>query len=425
MGNSSTSNSATLTVGYPLAGGGTTTFGGVIQDTLGSGNQKLALTVGSGANLTLTGPNTYTGTTTISSGGLLQIGNGTTVGQIASQAIADAGSLVFNHADALVYSGTISGGGSLVQLGGNQLTLTSTANTWSGGTTISNGTLQIGDGAASSGSITGNITNNASLIFATPGALSYGSVISGSGGLDKTGAGTLTLGGYNTFTGGTTVNSGTLALGAAGGGTGVIRGTLTINPGAEVNGIGHDVFGYSGYATSLGTLNLNGGTLNQGYAGNETFSAVTVNMTGGLWSCSAAGGYVEFFTNASYGNSSGTVNTLPSSTTAVISAPLQFHTYNAPFNVSAGSTFLRRGPVGERPVDRHFRTHQVGSRAHVGDRDEQQLHGHQHHQRRHTADGKQRRARRDHQRPRDCRRRGARPVRLQPLGRGLQRRRHG
>ena len=333
VGNSSTSSSAALTVS-----GGTSTFGGVIQNTLGGGNQTVALTVGGGGNLTLTGANTYTGMTTVNSGGLLQIGNGSSGEQIASQTIADAGSLVFNHGDALTFSGTIGGGGSLAQLGSGLLTLTGTANTWSGGTTISNGTLQVGDGAATNGSIAGNIVDNANLVFAYPAASTYGGGISGTGAVRKTGAGTLTLSAFQSYTGGTTVNSGTLGLANGNNGTGIIRGTLTINPGAEVNIITHDVFGYSGYATSLGTLNINGGTLNQSYGGNETLTAVTVNMTGGVWSSSVAGGYFDLFTNGSYNNSSGTINTVPSSTTAVISTWLNFRSYTALFNVPAGTT---------------------------------------------------------------------------------------
>ena len=63
----------------------------------------------------------------------------------------------------MTFGGVISGTGSLVQLGSGALTLTGN-NTYSGGTTISAGTLQIGNGGTS-GSITGNVTDNGTLAF--------------------------------------------------------------------------------------------------------------------------------------------------------------------------------------------------------------------------------------------------------------------
>ena len=64
---------------------------------------------------------------------------------------------------ALTYAGVISGTGSLTQAGTGTLTLTG-ANTYTGGTTISAGTLQLGNGGTT-GSVAGNITDNAALAF--------------------------------------------------------------------------------------------------------------------------------------------------------------------------------------------------------------------------------------------------------------------
>ena len=55
------------------------------------------------------------------------------------------------------------------------------ANTYTGGTTVTGGPLQLGDGTTSNGSVAGNITVNSTLIFANPNAQSYSGVISGSG----------------------------------------------------------------------------------------------------------------------------------------------------------------------------------------------------------------------------------------------------
>ena len=101
--------------------------------------------------------------------------------------------------------------GALTKAGAGTLTLTG-ANLYTGGTTISAGTLQLGDGSALNGSVSGNITDNAALVFANPNAQSYGGVISGNGTLSKVGAGTLTLTGTNTYSGGTTVSGGCLLI---------------------------------------------------------------------------------------------------------------------------------------------------------------------------------------------------------------------
>ena len=58
----------------------------------------------------------------------------------------------------MTYGGVVSGTGSLTQAGSGTLILTG-ANTYSGGTTISAGTLQIGNGGTT-GSIAGNVADN-------------------------------------------------------------------------------------------------------------------------------------------------------------------------------------------------------------------------------------------------------------------------
>ena len=102
--------------------------------------------------------------------------------------------------------------------------------TYSGGTTISAGTLQIGNGGASGG-ITGNVTDNATFTFDRNDSVTFGGVISGTGSVEQNGAGTTILTGINTYTGGTVLNAG----------------TLTVN---------------SAQALGLGNVVVNGGTLN-------------------------------------------------------------------------------------------------------------------------------------------------------------------
>ena len=106
-------------------------------------------------------------------------------------------------------SGFLAGPTALFKTGSGQLNL-NTTNTYTGGTTINEGVVQVGDGVNFSGSIGGNITNNDTLIFNNPGAVSTTASISGSGTLTKNGAGALTLSGTQTYTNLTTVNAGSL-----------------------------------------------------------------------------------------------------------------------------------------------------------------------------------------------------------------------
>ena len=79
----------------------------------------------------------------------------------------------------------------------------------------------------------------------------------------KDGPGVLSLGGYvKTYTGGTVVNGGTLQLALTGGsGAGVIRGALTINPGATAATTVVDALGYTA-GSCVNEINVNGGTYN-------------------------------------------------------------------------------------------------------------------------------------------------------------------
>ncbi len=157
---------------------------------------------------TFTGANTYSGGTTIS-GGSLSVGDGGTTGSILGD-VVNNGALTFNRSDATAFAGGISGTGSLTKQGAGTLTLTGAA-THTGGTTISGGTLSIGDGGTS-GSVAGNIVDNAALVFNRSDAVTYSGNISGSGTFEKLGAGTLTLSGTNIYGGTTTVSAGTLTV---------------------------------------------------------------------------------------------------------------------------------------------------------------------------------------------------------------------
>ncbi|ECX3452235.1 autotransporter outer membrane beta-barrel domain-containing protein [Salmonella enterica subsp. enterica serovar Rubislaw] len=157
------------------------------------------------------------------------------------------GTLTADHADslgtgAIVNSGvlqvgegelenTLSGSGALVKTGTGELTL-SGDNTYSGGTTITGGTLTA-DHADSLG--TGVIANSGVLQV---GEGELENTLSGSGSLVKTGTGELTLSGDNTYSGGTTIDDGVLIaanVNALGGGDVDNAGTLKLDAEGEFN----------------------------------------------------------------------------------------------------------------------------------------------------------------------------------------------
>ena len=188
---------------YTLTGGsnsvGALTFGSGNASSGGTYNLNGGtLTVGSGG--ITKGAGTGVNAAFNLAGGTLQAGAGfsSAVGLATSGA-----STVDTQGNSVTLSGPISGSGSLSKIGSGTLTLTG-ANSYSGVTTISQGTLQLGDGSTNNGSVSGNIADNATLVFANPNAQTYGGVISGNGALTKSGAGTLTLSGASSY-GATTV----------------------------------------------------------------------------------------------------------------------------------------------------------------------------------------------------------------------------
>ena len=159
---------------------------------------------------TLTAANTYTGGTTISAG-ILQLGNGGTSGSITGD-VTNNGIFAINRSNALSFGGVISGTGAFQQNGSGTTILTA-ANTYTGGTTISAGILQLGNGGTT-GSITGDVTNNGIFAINRSNAFSFDGMISGTGAFQQNGSGTTILTGDNSYSGTTNVNAGTLRAGA-------------------------------------------------------------------------------------------------------------------------------------------------------------------------------------------------------------------
>jgi autotransporter-associated beta strand protein len=233
-------------------------------------------------DVTLTGTNTYTGSTFIRAGAII-LGDGATPGAgsivgnvvFTNSSISDvaAKTLTFNYPDDRTFSGNIIGGvnnvgggtgqvapanaGSVVHQGSGTLTLTGT-NTYPAGTTINQGTLQVGAGGTNGSVGTGTINDNGTLVFNRSDSLTFGGVITGGGSLIQQGTGTTTLTATNTYLGSTTISNGTLIINGdnsaastfvyAGtlGGTGALSGPVTMEAGTTL-----------APGASVGTLTIN------------------------------------------------------------------------------------------------------------------------------------------------------------------------
>jgi fibronectin-binding autotransporter adhesin len=258
-----------------------------------------------GGTLVLGGTNTYTGGTLVNEG-VLSISNDANLGAAAGDLTFDGGTLRLTSGVTLAravtleagggtirtdavssVSGDITGGGGLTKTGTSVLTLTGT-NTYSGGTTISDGALALGNGPAS-GSIVGDVLNNGQLTFANPGAYTFAGEISGSGNVRKTGAGVQTLTGANSYAGTTTVAAGTLLINgdqslatglttvSAGtlGGSGTIGGDVTVAAGASL--------APGGTAGAPGTLSINGDLTLTDAATSLNYEFGQANLPGGTF----------------------------------------------------------------------------------------------------------------------------------------------
>jgi len=195
------------------------------QNFVAAASSSATLTLGGSAQVTLPAFPTRVGTANLTfdftSGYLSPFATSTSYMSSMTHAYLTTNGATFNVATgkditiAQVLENAPSQAGKLTKLGSGTLTLTASS-TYSGGTTITAGTLQLGDGTSGKdGSLLGNITNNAALVCNVFGNQTVGGAISGTGTLTKYGAGTLTISGANSYTGETKINAGTLRLSAS------------------------------------------------------------------------------------------------------------------------------------------------------------------------------------------------------------------
>jgi autotransporter-associated beta strand protein len=223
--------------------------------------------------LTLSGASTYGGGTTLSSG-QLNVNNG---GSSSANSAIGTGALTIYGVGAARIDNT----------SGGDVTLQPTiAQTWSGDFTYvgSANSLNLGTGGVT-------LVSNRTVTVSAQ-TLTVGGVIGGGFGLTKAGSGTLTLSGNNTFTGGVTLQVGTLNIGSVGvaatSGPMGNGGTFTIN-GGSIDAVGANrvvanvnpiVLG--GGFTFVGSYNLTlPGTVSLGAANRTiTVTANTLTLSG-------------------------------------------------------------------------------------------------------------------------------------------------
>jgi len=233
------------------------------------------------AQLTLTGNNTYTGSTTINSG-VLNIQNANALGTTAAGTTVSSGA-------ALQLQGGITIGAEALSLNGNgqafdgALRNISGDNTYGGAITLTGATRIHSD--ANLLTLLGGISGTQNLTLSGPGNINVSAVIGTSTGtLTKNGSGIATLSAVNTYSGSTNLgfsnssNAGTLRLSGSGkistAATNIFNGTL------DLNGINQSITTLALGGGSSGTtaaVTTGSGTLTLG--GNVTFSA-TNNANG-------------------------------------------------------------------------------------------------------------------------------------------------
>ena len=240
-------------------------FSGVIADGGAFGGTGGGLTIGGGTE-TLTGTNTFTGPTTIAGGATLVLGNGGTTGTVAGN-IVDNGLVKFDYGGPVITGNSFSGTGSAEVAAG---TVVITGASAIGGTvTIDSGaTMQWGSGGPAFLVGGGNaVVDNGALVMAFGSGGIGGSVpISGSGTVELK-SGSFNESGASTYTGTTTIDSGSLFLLS---GTGSIANSDVIDNGT------FDISGTTA-GTSIGSLDGSGGVS----LGAQT---LTLNTASGLFS---------------------------------------------------------------------------------------------------------------------------------------------
>ena len=298
------------------------------------------------------------GTNTISfDGGTLRAGSGASnnfiSNGVASVTLNAGGGTIDSSNNAITIGASIGGSGALTKAGTGTLTLTN-ANTYLGGTTVNGGQLSLSNAAAigtgsltlsagtvdlggftvtnSFGTMTGGTLQNGTLsnnggtfTLNNSGSATISAKLAGTDALLKSGVGTITLSGVNTYSGGTTVNGGQLSLSnAAAIGTGSLTlsaGTVDLGGFTVTNSFGT----MTGGTLQNGTLSNNGGTFTLNNSGSATISAKLAGtdalLKSGVGTTTLSGANTYSGTTTVNGGTLqlGSASSLPSSTALTVS----------------------------------------------------------------------------------------------------------
>ena len=247
------SGAATLTIGNGLGQAGLILDNGASVSTtkLNFGTAEGVVWAGGSAPGTISSPITLSNTLTTAGSQILNLNGAIDLNGARTIAVTGTGTTVVNS---LISDGTLTKDGSgILALAVDQTSLTNP-------TTISGGTLQVGNGAAAGTAGSGPIITNANLAFNRTDGYSPTNPISGTGNVIQAGTGTLTLSGPLTYSGVATVQAGTMKTTATS--------LLPANSGLAIQG--GATFDMNGLSQTIGTLSsgATGGTLTSSVAGN-------------------------------------------------------------------------------------------------------------------------------------------------------------
>jgi autotransporter-associated beta strand protein len=310
-----------------IAGSGASTFSGIASDSTIHGS----ITKSGTGVLTLSGVNTYQGTFTLSAG---------------TCTVSSGAALCGAICDVVVNGGT--------------LNLNNTAQTIENlSSTVNAGTI--------------NLASGHTLTISPISSVAFSGVIAGAGGIIKAGASTETLSGASTFTGKTTVSSGTLNI-SSDGNLGTAAGSYTAdqltlnggtigftatavdipaNRGITIGASGGTISTSSSQSPSIESV-ITGGALTKSSSGNINLNAANT-FSGGL---TITGGGVRFNNNSAAG--SGTITVTPASivtlrqlsppgpTSVTLNNPITLNANNGndiDLTAVTGNTFTLGGPI--------------------------------------------------------------------------------
>ncbi len=303
--------------------------------------------------LVLSGANTYTGGTFVE-GGTLSVGSDANLGASSGALTLDGGTLEttakFSSArnvtlgaasgemktDAdLALAGAIGGAGGLLKSGSGTLTLSGNG-TYTGGTAISAGTLQLGDGGTS-GSIAGDIDDDARLVLDRSDVWTLAGAISGSGSVTQAGTGTVVLTADSSYQGGTTISAGTLQLGD-GGASGSIAGDVVDNGTLAFNR--SDAVVFDGKISGNGNVKQIGSGLTDLTGDSSAFTGATTVSNGTLAVDGTLGGTLSVLAGGTLAGTGavGTTTVAAGGVMAPGHSPGTLHV-NGDLTFDAGSTY--------------------------------------------------------------------------------------